>query len=221
MRLRCLRWLVRSLFRLLSDLHIEGMENIPLSGPRLLAVNHLSYFDVALMFAHLGSDDVATWGAEKYERHWLFGTLLRLGKVIFIRRGEVDRGALDAAVDWLRAGKTFGLAPEGTRSRTGALLRAKTGVAYLAYESGAVIIPAAVFGTETIGHALLRLRRPRVTMRIGLAFTLPAPDPKTRTASLRRDVDEVMCRIAALLPSKYWGVYADHPRLKELLGNTA
>jgi 1-acyl-sn-glycerol-3-phosphate acyltransferase len=221
MRIRFLRGVIRTLFSLLSDLHVEGLENVPLAGPCILTVNHISYFDIALIFAHLGGDDVATWAAEKYERHWLFGPLLRVGRVIFIQRGEVDRAALDAAVGWLRAGMTFGVAPEGTRSRNATLLRAKTGVAYLAYETHAAIVPIAVFGTETIGRDLLRLRRPHVNMRIGPVYFLPAPDPEARAASLRRDADEVMCRIAALLPSTYRGAYADHPRLKELLSRTA
>lgn len=217
MRVKLLRAILRFLFSVLTDLRVEGLENVPTSGPHVLATNHPSLFDVALIFALLGSEDLATWAAEKYERHLLFGTLLRLGNTIFIRRGEVDREALDKAVTWLRAGKVFGIAPEGTRNHTGALLHGKTGVAYLARETDALIVPLAIWGTETIAHELPRLRRARLTFRVGVPFHLPPPDPSERSSALRRDADEVMCRIAVLLPPQYRGVYADHPRLKELL----
>jgi 1-acyl-sn-glycerol-3-phosphate acyltransferase len=109
------------------------------------------------------------------------------------------------------------VAPEGTRSPTGALIPAKEGVSYLASSSEAVVIPCALTGTESLAHHWLRLRRPRVTVRIGKTFKLPPLDRTRREQQLKEGTDEIMCRIAALLPSKYWGVYADHPRLKELL----
>jgi 1-acyl-sn-glycerol-3-phosphate acyltransferase len=68
-----------------------------------------------------------------------------------------------------------------------------------------------------VAHALLRLRRQRVDIAIGRLFALPPLDPDDRAASLRRNTDEIMCRLAALLPPSYRGHYADHPRLRELL----
>jgi 1-acyl-sn-glycerol-3-phosphate acyltransferase len=109
------------------------------------------------------------------------------------------------------------MAPEGTRSETGALARAKTGVAFLAHKTNALIVPLALIGTEKIAPALKRLRRARVTLRIGEPYTLPPLDETNRSAGLRANTDEVMCRIAALLPPEYRGIYTDHPRLKELL----
>ncbi len=207
------------LFRVLCRRTVHGREHVPSQGSYVLVTNHLSRLDAPLIYGLVGGAHITGWAAEKYQRHWLFGTITRLGGGIFIRRGEVDRGALQAAVEWLKAGKAFGMSPEGTRSPTGGLIRAKTGVAYLVNETGAAVIPAALWGTEAAVARLLHLRRPLVSVRFGGRFTLPPIDESDRVAGLRRNTDEIMCRVAALLPPAYRGVYADHPRLKELLQN--
>jgi 1-acyl-sn-glycerol-3-phosphate acyltransferase len=218
---RFLRWILKLIARILVRFEVEGIENLPSQGPYIMTTNHVSVYDVALVFAWLGGEDISGWAAEKWQKHPLAGPLLRLGGGVFIQRGEVDRGALKAAIQWLRAGKVWGMAPEGTRSYDGVLRRGKTGVAYLADSSGAPVVPMALLGAENITSSLKRLRRQRVKLRIGKPFTLPPLDEDNRTASLRANSDEVMCRIAALLPEEKHGLYADHPRLKELLGDSS
>ncbi len=218
---RLLRWIFNAIMAILTRREVEGLENLPPQGPYIIAVNHLSILDVPFVYGILGGPHITGWAAEKWERHPLVSPLLRLGHGIFIQRGKVDRGALRAAVSWLREGKVFAMAPEGTRSRTGGLQRAKTGIAYLAHLTGAPIVPMALIGTERGIPAALRLRRAQLILRIGKPFRLPPLDRKDRAGSLRRNTDEVMCRIAALLPPEYRGVYADHPRLQELLPEQA
>jgi len=214
---RFAKWIFHATFTLLTQLEVKNLENIPSIGPYILAPNHLSRADPPLLFIYFGGKNVTGWVAEKYRRNLFFGLLVRLGNPIFIRRGEVDRQAIDAAVKALRSGKIFGLAPEGTRSRVGSLIRGKTGVAFLADASRVPILPTAITGTDSLFRDLLRLRRPRITLTFGELFHLPPLDPEDRNAGLRKNTDEVMCRIAAMLPESYWGVYADHPRLQELL----
>jgi 1-acyl-sn-glycerol-3-phosphate acyltransferase len=217
---RFLRWFFNLLGRILVRFDIEGIENLPDQKPYIMVTNHLSIYDVVLVFAWLGNEDTSGWAAEKWENHPIAGTLLRMGGGVFIQRGEVDRGALKAAVQWLRAGKVWGMAPEGTRSPDGTMKRGKTGVAYLADSSGAPIVPMGLVGAEKITTSLKRLRRQHVSLKIGKPFKLPPLNQDNRAASLRANTDEVMCRIAALLPESYRGMYADHPRTKELLANT-
>jgi 1-acyl-sn-glycerol-3-phosphate acyltransferase len=214
---RFMRWFFNLLSRILVRFDIEGIENLPGTKPYIMVTNHLSIYDVALVFAWLGDEDTSGWAAEKWENHPIAGPLLRMGGGVFIQRGEVDRGALSSAVRWLQAGKVWGMAPEGTRSPDGTMKRGKTGVAYLADSSGALIVPMGLVGAEKITSSLKRLRRQRVSLRIGVPFKLPPLDGDNRAASLRANTDEVMCRIAALLPESYRGIYADRPRTKELL----
>ena len=217
---RFLRAAFNAASALLTRRVLIGLENIPPTGPHILVVNHLSFFDLPFVFGVLGGEHVTGWAAEKYQRHPLFGPLLKLAGGIFIERGQVDRDAIARAVDWLQSGKVFGMAPEGTRSKTGVLSRGKTGAAYLAHEARVPLIPVGIFGTEHAWACWLRLRRPVLTMRTGKPFRLPPLDPAHRQSRLRADTDEIMCRIAALLPAKYHGHYADHPRLQELLAES-
>jgi 1-acyl-sn-glycerol-3-phosphate acyltransferase len=184
-----------------------------------VAVNHLSFFDAPLLYSLSKGVHFAGWAAEKYERHPVFGSLLRVGGAIFIRRGEVDRRALAAAVEALRQGRVFGLAPEGTRSPTGSLIRGRSGVAYLAYTANVPVIPAAVTGTERARDDWRRLRRANFTFTIGKPFQLPRLGHEPRPEDLRLATEEVMCQIGALLPAPYRGEYADHPRLRQLLSS--
>jgi 1-acyl-sn-glycerol-3-phosphate acyltransferase len=196
--------------RCLTVREIQGRENLPPPRPCIVVANHLSFLDAVLVFAFIGGQDMTAWSAERWRHNLVFGTLLRLGNAFFIERGAVDRAALDRAAAWLRTGRIFGMAPEGTRSRDGGLGQAKTGVAYLADASGAAVLPIAHWGTERTVSSWLSLRRPRIGVRIGQPFHLPPIDPDNRSASLRRNADMVMARLAALLPPAYRGLYADH-----------
>jgi 1-acyl-sn-glycerol-3-phosphate acyltransferase len=205
------------LLDVLTIRHVEGHRYLPHDGPCIIVANHLSFLDAVLVFDLIGGDKLTAMAAEKWENNLVFGTLLRLGNAFFVQRGQVDRQALDRAADWLRAGKIFGITPEGTRSLDGGLGRAKPGVAYLASLVDCPIVPIAHWGTEATMSSWLRLRRPRIEVRVGPPFRLPPLDPDDRSASLRRNADEVMCHLAALMPAARWGRYAEHPRLRQLL----
>jgi 1-acyl-sn-glycerol-3-phosphate acyltransferase len=216
-RVRILTAFFRAILNLLTDRRIVGRENIPARGPYIAVANHLSTLDAPIVYDLVGGPELSGWAAEKWKHNLIYGTILRMVGSYFIQRGQVDRGGLDFAVDWLRAGHVFGMAPEGTRSRTGGLIQGKTGVAYIADRSGAPILPIAHSGTDLVPKTLLRLRRQRIDIVIGPVFHLPPLDPDDRAASLRRNADEVMCHLAALLPPSYRGLYAQHPRLQQLL----
>ncbi|HET7011767.1 MAG TPA: lysophospholipid acyltransferase family protein [Anaerolineales bacterium] len=218
-RVRFMIAFFRLLLNLLTERHIAGRENIPERGPYIVVANHLSFLDAPVLYEVVGGPQLSGWAAEKWERNLVFGTILRTMGIHFIQRGLVDRSALDFAVEWLRSGGTFGMSPEGTRSQSGALNQAKTGVAYIAHHSGASILPIAHHGTERAMRSLLRLRRQRIDVTVGRLFSLPPLDPDDRAASLRRNADEVMCHLAALLPPSYRGFYADHPRTQALLAS--
>ena len=209
--------ILRLIFRLCSRVEVSGKENIPATGGVLLAVNHMSRIDPPLIYILLDRDDATVLAADKYKKYPIISTLINAVNGIWINREEADIDALRAARDYLRAGGLLGIAPEGTRSRVSSLIHAKTGVAYLADKAGVPIVPVAISGTETALRQLLRFHRPRIRVQFGKPFNLPPIDRRNREECLRRNTDEIMCRIAAMLPPKYWGVYADHPRLAEIL----
>jgi 1-acyl-sn-glycerol-3-phosphate acyltransferase len=203
-------WTVRAIFafiyRILARIKVVGQENLNLDGACLVVVNHLSVFDPPLLGTLLPRRSWAL-AAEKYRRHPLFGPIMRLVGVIFVRRGEVDRRALRAALKVLREDGVVVLAPEGTRSGTGQLQRAKTGAAYLASRTGATVVPVAITGTEKMVSAVKRLRREQVRVVVGEPFKLPTTGERVKGPQLVAYTDLIMCRLAALLPESYRGYY--------------
>ncbi len=214
-KLRTIVWFV---IQRLSRLEITGLENLPLEGGCLMVGNHLGYLDAALYFAVLPRSDVKGLVASTYRYVPILNWLVNRAGGIWLNRENSDFHALRQAAAHIQQGGLLGLAPEGVRSPTHQLIQGKVGAAFLAAHTGKVpIVPAAVTGTEKFITQLLRFKRPHFTLTFGKPFTLPPLERKDRAASLQRNTDEIMCRIAVLLPEQYRGVYADHPRLSELL----
>lgn len=214
-----IRWIIWLIFRLLSRVNVSGLENVPRRGGILMAINHLSRVDPPLIYYLVGRNDASALVADSYRGNPLFRLVVNAVGGIWINRQVADIHALRLARAHLQVGGLLGVAPEGTRSHTGALIPAKTGVAYLADKADVPVLPAAISGTETAFAQLFRLRRPQIEVRFGEPFRLPPIDRRDREACLQRSTDEIMCRIARMLPPQYWGVYARHPRLEQLLAD--
>jgi 1-acyl-sn-glycerol-3-phosphate acyltransferase len=214
-----IRTLVRLLFNLVARVEVTGYENLPTQGNFVIATNHLGIVDAPLAFYALDRWDLFVLVGEKWKEKFFLRWLGKYFNFIFIDRFNPDIKALRTVIALMDEGKNLVIAPEGTRSRTGALIEGKPGVSYLATRLGQPIVPVAIAGTEdkVIFGNLKRLRRSHIVLKAGPAFTLPPLPRKNRDAALKQYTDEIMCHIAAMLPEKYWGVYADHPRLKELL----
>jgi len=218
MQRNTLRSIVRFLFNHLTHMKVTGLENVPLQGACLLPTNHLGLLDAPLVFALVERDDVTALVADKHKKNLFFHWAIETVHGIWINREEADFHALREALNFLKKGGALGIAPEGTRSRTGKLNHAKSGVAYLADKSGAPIIPVAVYGAEKpVNGLLLHGHFPYIHIQFGTPFHLPPLDRHNREQSMEHNTDEIMCRIAAMLPAAYRGVYADHPRVKEIL----
>lgn len=214
-----LRALIRLLFNLIAHVEVSGYEYLPTEGNFVIATNHLGIVDAPLAFYALDRWDLFVLIAEKWEKNAFFKWLGRYFNFIYIDRYNPDIKALRKVMKLMNEGNNLVIAPEGTRSRVGALIEGKPGVSYLATRLGQPIVPVAISGTEdkVIFGNLKRLRRSQIVLKAGPAFTLPPLPRQNRDAALKQYTDEIMCRIAALLPEKYWGVYKDHPRLKEIL----
>ena len=207
----------RILFLLLTRVRIHGKEHLPREGGYIAAANHLSVIEVPLAYCLINRPDVTGLVAKKHQKNAFFRWIINLMNGIWLNREEIDTRALRAARDHLKNGGVLGIAPEGTRSQTGALIEAKTGVAFLADQAKVPIVPVAVAGTWQITSEILTLKRPVIVVNFGRPFTLPDVDRKNRERDLRKNTEEIMCQLAALLPPENRGIYADHPRLKELL----
>ena len=212
-----LRTIVSFLIKVLSRTEFLGLENVPVSGALIIATNHMHYLDIPLLFINPVRADLTALVTTKYQNHWFIRWFCQTAGGIWINRDIADFSAMQAASKVLKEGRALGISPEGTRSHTAQLLPGKPGTVLLALKMGVPIIPVAITGTENLFRRIFTLQRPRINVCFGPAFTLLPIGPQNREQMYQQYTDEIMCRIAALMPEKYWGYYRNHPRLKELL----
>lgn len=204
--------ILRAVFGIITRLacryRVYGLEHVPESGPLLIVSNHLSWFDPVLFGVVLRR---RVWFFTKSEifRWPIVGKACEATGQILVRRGESDRAALEKGLAYLQEGKALGIFPEGTVERKEVMIPALTGVAMLAIRSGATVLPVAHMGTRKV----LRSPRywfPRVTIMIGEPYMPVLPAGVPRKVGLQRVTDEMMLRIARMLPPERRGVYADN-----------
>jgi 1-acyl-sn-glycerol-3-phosphate acyltransferase len=208
-RRNMLRWMIDNIgFRFLARVdNVEGVENFPMEGPAIVVINHIAFVDPVVVLAVLPRNVVPLAKIEVY-RVPLFGIFPWLWQVIPVRRETIDRQALRKALAVLRAGEVLLMAPEGTRSPS--MGRAKEGLAFLAYRTGATIVPVAVDGTK--GFPTLnpeRLRAPGAVIRIGKPFRFKHTGKRPDREQMRKMTDEAMYVVAGMLPEHRRGVYAN------------
>jgi 1-acyl-sn-glycerol-3-phosphate acyltransferase len=193
---------------------VEGLENLPESGPVLVICNHCSNADGMLLMAFVvpAMGRPMGWlGKEEALRWPILGWGMRQNGIFGVRRGAGDLEAFKLAKSVLDEGRILAIFPEGTRSPTGALQNAKEGATVLAVRSGAPILPIAVVGSQRYWPKGKLLPRPgrRMTVRVGETFTLTMPKGGDRHESLRVATVELMSHVAEMLPPEQRGVYAE------------
>lgn len=239
---RVVLWLLR------ARITVEDVANVPDRPGVILASNHLSVLDPVLLtlaiedrtkrrIRYMAKAEAMAWPG--------FGRLLTGYGGFAVRRGRPDLEAYRTAEEVVRGGDWLGLAPEGTRSRTGALIEPKAGVALFAIRTGAPILPTGIWGTEHLWPVGARLPRfgQAVTIRFGELYyprvirpgnesvaddAVPATaepmepsggtagelvkrgqktgaEPATRRQRIDATTEDLMRRIAALLPPPYRG----------------
>ncbi|MBW4721670.1 lysophospholipid acyltransferase family protein [Saccharothrix obliqua] len=194
---------------------VEGLENVPTTGPVILAPNHLSFIDSIVIPMVVPRRVSFLAKAEYFEGTGVKGALSRyffgsLGHVP-VRRGigRAARASLDTAAEILAGGGAFAIYPEGTRSLDGHLHRGRTGVARMALESGAPVVPVGLIGTDKVQPVDAKLPRIRpITIRFGkpLDFSRYAGMHESLPV-LRSVTDEIVYRILDLSGQDYVDSY--------------
>jgi 1-acyl-sn-glycerol-3-phosphate acyltransferase len=206
---------------------VEGVENVPTSGPAILASNHLSFAD--WLFMPLVLDRRVTFVAKSdyftgvgvkgwAQRRFFAGT----GQVPIDRAGgRASEGALRAGLKVLERGELFGIYPEGTRSHDGRLYKGRTGVARMALLAKVPVVPTAVIGTDEIappGKIITKIVSPTVRFGTPLDFSRYEGMEGDRFV-LRSITDEIMYAIMELSGQEYVDLYA--PAAKEAAAREA
>ena len=205
-----LRFLLRTLaFTMLVKLEtVEGLENIPERGPAVLLMNHIAFVD-PIVVLHVVPRNIVPMAKIEVYNYPVIGIFPRLWGVIPVRRAEVDRRAVQSALEVLHAREIVLVAPEGTRNPQ--LQKGKEGMAYLASRSGAPIVPVAIFGTRGFPalRSSKRWREPGACLKFGRPFYYRPELRRAGREQLRQMADEAMFTLAAMLPPQQRGVYSD------------
>ena len=230
--IRVAEWILRRVLvgpplRAWLRLRVEGREHIPATGPVIIASNHLSFIDSMVIPLAAGRKVGFLGKAEYVEGAGLTGWVKRLwfgefGGMIPVDRSDARAAArsLELAEEHLAAGGTFGIYPEGTRSRDGLLHKGRTGVGRLALASGAPVIPCALIGTERAQPAGARGIRPhRVTVRFAPPVDVaPLEAQYVKARLLRAITDATMDAIAERSGQERSADYASRPGTDAPLG---
>ncbi|MCL3862173.1 1-acyl-sn-glycerol-3-phosphate acyltransferase [Actinotalea sp. K2] len=207
---------------------VRGMENIPTEGAAILASNHLAVIDSFVLPLILSRKIRFIGKAEYFTGTGIKGRLtsgfMRGVGTIPVDRGggKASEGALRTGLAVLEAGDLFGIYPEGTRSPDGRLYRGKTGVARLALESGAPVIPVAMIGTDVAQPIGTVMPKP---MRIGIVVGAPLDFSRYKGMEndrfiLRSVTDEIMYALMSLSGQEYVDIYAATAKARIAAGHT-
>jgi len=208
-----LRWVMRTMVRvyLVGLWRIEGLENVPRTGPLLVCPNHRSTIDPPLVPAFLPRRD--SWSMAKSEyfekggwQSWLF-THFQAFPVV---RHTADRRAIRQALSILAAGQVLVVYPEGTRVESGGLKDAEPGAGFLAQRADVLVLPVALTGTrECFPKGAHWPRRVPVRMRIGKPFRIARKDAARGRIKSQEASDKIMRAIAELLPENMRGEFGE------------
>lgn len=213
---------VAPLMKALYRHEVTGLQNLPQHGPAIIASNHLAFGDS--IFIPLASPRQINYlaKADYFTGTGIKGKIVKsfftgVGQIPVNREGGTkSASAVELGLSTLRDGKFLGIYPEGTRSPDGRIYRAKTGVARLALESKAPVIPVGQIGTsdvQPVGSNAVKLRKngQKITVKtiIGEPIDLSAYyDTKDSYETLRTVSDLILSEIQKLSQQEYVDVYA-------------
>jgi 1-acyl-sn-glycerol-3-phosphate acyltransferase len=220
------RFVIAPLARMLYRPHVEGKANVPKTGPVIFASNHLSFIDsIAIPVA--APRPVHFLAKSSYFDGWASRQFFTSIGAIPVQRGagQAALDALDQQRRLLDDGKAVALYPEGTRSLDGRLYKGRTGVAFLALQTGAPVVPVGLVGTDRVMPVGAKLPsfNERVTVRFGEPLDLAHHGPASSGRARRLATDDIMAAIHALSGQELAGAYNEVPaqtpieRIKQVL----
>ncbi len=205
--LKIMNGVLRFVFQIVCRINPDDFKKVPVEGPLILVGNHINFLEVPVFLPHVDHPNVIGIAKRESWNNPLFNFLFNQWGIIPINRGVVDREAFRLTEEALKESKVVAISPEGTRSKDGCLLQGKPGVVAIAVRSKAPLLPVAFYGYENFWQNLKKFRKTDFKVAVGKPFQL-----KLDGSSLSRDVrqtitDEIMFKIAELLPENYRGYY--------------
>ena len=211
-----LQRIIRLTLSILSDVVIEGQTNFPPNGPLIVVANHFSFLDPVAMIRATPMPIEFVGGFQLPNAPAIVRGIPKLWGYYPVFRGSVSRGALIASQEILSSGGVLGIFPEAGSWAT-TLRPARPGTAVLAIRTGSQVLPMGIDGATDFFPKIKQGKRPKLSIRIGKIF-----GPFTASQDDQRDKkrlayigDEIMRKIAELIPPERHGYYSDDPIIKE------
>ena len=210
-----LKAILKPLLRVVYQIRVEGLENVPRKGGAIIAANHVSFLDSFFIPLVINRRKLTYLAKDDYFKSWKTAWFFKMAGQIPVDRsgGEKSERALNTGLRVLRTGELLGIYPEGTRSPDGRLHRGRTGVARLALQAGVPVLPVGLIGTDVVMPKEAKM--PRLTGRIEVRVRIGAPIDTTRFAgreddrlALRSLTDEILYEIMQLSGQEYVDEYA-------------
>jgi 1-acyl-sn-glycerol-3-phosphate acyltransferase len=207
---RFMNALFRTLFRMFFRINLEELDKIPRKGPYLMMVNHTSALDGPMLYVFLQPMKLVALAKKQLWDKKFTGYVMKAWHSIPVDRDNMGRETMEACFSILDHGDTLAMAPEGTRSHDGNLQQGKAGIAFIAHKKQVPMVPVAVYGFNDPTYKKKLFRRRPITIAVGKPFEIIQKGGRLDATMRQEVIDEIMLRLAELMPKDTWGFYKDH-----------
>ncbi len=199
---------IRTILHLICKIDRKELKKIPQKGPFIVAMNHINFLEVPMIMVELFPRKIHGIAKKETWDNRIIGWVANSWEALSIDRDGSTAETFRQARKILEKGHFLLIAPEGTRSLDGKLHVGKPGVISIALHSKVPIIPVAHFGGEKVYKNLKTFKRTKFNFRVGTPIVLQ-PDGKADQNKRKYFTDQLMYRIAELLPEEYRGIYSN------------
>ncbi len=209
LRERLVNSIMRMCFRLFFRLNLDVLESVRTTGPLLIITNHPSIFEGPMLYVFLQPRNMMGLAKRELFLRRRSGWLMRLWEAVPVDLTGLSKSSMDRIFQAIDEASFLVIAPEGTRTNEGVLNRGKPGVAYIAYRKQVPVLPITTEGFELFWSNLKRLKRTVITISVGEPFEFHQITGRLSPELRQELTDEMMLRLACLLPEDRRGYYRD------------
>ena len=198
----------RGVFRATCKLDKDELNNVPEHGPMIIITNHINVLEGPMLYLFMRPRNTIAMAKQELWKHGFTKKIMEWWECIPVNRGMLDREAMNACFKVLDDEDILCIAPEGTRSPDGRLKQGKAGSGFIAAKKRVPILPIANFGMENYMENLKHFKKTRVSVRVGKPFEICLDKNRLSPDERQGITDEMMIRLARLMPDSYHGYYA-------------
>ena len=204
---RIVNAVLRGFLRVTCRINLKELDKVPHEGPFILLANHTFVLDGPMLYVFLRRKNLLAMAKKELWDNKFLGWVMDLWRSIPVGRGNMGRETMEACFKALEDGQILAMAPEGTRSKDEKLQQGKAGMAFIAHKKDAPMVPVVILGLSSFTKNLKRLRRTPITIAVGKPFEIIQKGGRVDAATREALIDEIMLRMAALMPEEKRGFY--------------